>query len=268
MKKIPFILNNNEKPTIAIIGFGRFGRLLAQIFLQWSNANILIVSRNKNHRSHRLLSFVNLQNIHSADLIIPCVPISAFKETIQQVALVAKNSAIVMDVCSVKVIPVQIMKSFLPKHIQIIASHPLFGPDSFRINNGLKNLRLVLQNVSTNRQEYIDITSFFIQLGIKVITLSPKKHDQLLAWSLGYSFLVGKIGQKLKIKQTPIDTFDFTLLLQNVDIVRNDSEELFMDMQVFNPYAPQVHKKILKTLQTIVRSIKKRSVQFASIDAM
>lgn len=259
MKKIPFILNNNEKPTIAVIGFGRFGQLLTQIFLKWSDTNILVVSSKKQHQTHQRLSFVNLQEITLADLIIPCVPISAFGKTIQKIASIAKNSAIVMDVCSVKIVPVQLMKAFLPKHIQIIASHPMFGPDSFRINKGLKNLRLVLHNITAYRQEFLCITSFFKQLGIKIIELNPQKHDQLLAWSLGYSYLVGKIGQQLKLKETPIDTFDFKLLIQNMKIVGSDSEELFIDMQTYNPFAGEVHRKFFLTTQKILSEIKEHS---------
>ncbi len=260
MKKIPFILNHKEKPTIAIIGFGRFGKLLTQIFLKWSNANILLVSRKKQQQTHQRLSFVNLQNIHSADIIIPCVPISAFEETIQKIALVAKNSAIVMDVCSVKVVPTRLMKSFLPDSIQKIATHPMFGPDSFRINKGLKGLRLVMHNISASSQNYKTIKSFFKKLRISVIEITPHKHDRWMAMSLGYSYLVGKIGQQMHITKTPIDTHDFDLLVKHARIISNDSETLFFDMQTCNPFAGEVHRKFLLTTQKILSEIKAHSV--------
>lgn len=244
-----------DKTAIAIIGFGRFGQLLTRIFLKCSDAQILVVSSKKQRQTHKRLSFINLNEIGSADLVIPCVPISAFEKTIIKIAPILKDSAIVMDVCSTKVLPVQIMKKHLPKSVQIIATHPMFGPDSFRINKGLKNLKLVLHNITASKTDYKNIQSFFEQMGLTVIELTPKKHDQLLAWSLGYSYLVGKIGQRLKLKETPIDTHDFTLLLQNMKIVSNDSEELFMDMQIDNPFAKAVRDKFIKVAEKILREI-------------
>ena len=44
---------------------------------------------------------------------------------------VAGNKTIV-DVCSVKVYPKDMMLKYLPADSDIIATHPLFGPDSFQ----------------------------------------------------------------------------------------------------------------------------------------
>lgn len=245
----------DKNTTIAIIGFGRFGQLLTRIFLECSNARILVISSKKQKQNHKRLSFVDFSKIALADLVIPCVPISAFKKIIIKIAPILKDSAIVMDVCSVKILPVQIMRKHLPKNVQIITSHPMFGPDSFRINKGAKNLKLVLHNITTSKSNYKNIKSFFEQIGLTVIELTPRKHDHLLAWSLGYSYLVGKIGQRLKIKETPIDTHDFTLLLQNTKIVSNDSEELFVDMQINNPFAKGVRNKFIKITQRLLKEI-------------
>lgn len=257
MKKISLNFGvKNKRLTIAIIGFGRFGQLLTQIFLECSNAQILVISSKKRLQIHERLSFVSLGEIVSADLVVPCIPISAFKGIILKIAPILKDSAVVMDVCSVKILPVQIMRKHLPKNIQVIASHPMFGPDSFRINKGFKKLRLVLHNVTASKSIYSSIKSFFKQLGVNIIELSPKKHDQLLAWSLGYSFLVGKIGQRLKLKKTPIDTYDFKLLLQNMKTIGNDSEQLFIDMQIYNPFANKVHDKFIKATEKILNEIR------------
>lgn len=244
--------------TIAIIGFGRFGKLLSKIFLEHTKARILVVDNQKQSLAHKRLSFVGFKEIASADLVIPAIPISEFEKVIRQIAPLLKDFAVVMDVCSIKVLPVRIMEKRLPKNIQIIASHPMFGPDSFRINKGLKNLKLVLHNVNTPEPTYLNIKSFFEQIGLNVIELSPKKHDQFLAWSLGYSYLIGKIGQRLKLKETPIDTLDFKLLLQNMRIVSNDSEQLFLDMQINNPFAKEVRSKFKKVAEEILDKIKKK----------
>lgn len=242
--------------TIAIIGFGRFGKLLTKILLNNSQADLIVIDKQDHTSNHKRLSFVDLKKVAASDLVIPCVPISAFEKVILQTAPLLKKSAVVMDICSVKVLPVRIMKKHLPKNIQIIASHPMFGPDAFRINKGLKNLKMVLHNVSAAGSTFSNIKSFFKQIGLDIIEITPEEHDRFLAWSLGYSYLIGKISQRLKLTETPIDTLDFNLLLQNMEIIKRDSEELFMDMQINNPFAEKVHRKFIKVTEKILGEIR------------
>jgi prephenate dehydrogenase len=245
----------NNPSTLMIIGYGRLGQLLTQIFLASSTLAIQIVSSKTAIHSNSRVSFVELREVKQADLIIPCVPISAFKATIKKIAPFLKSGSTIMDVCSVKVFPTQVMKKYLPKNVQIINSHPMFGPDSYALNKGLKNLRLVLCNLTAEKRNYAHIKSFFKKLGLKIFEFSPEQHDKFLSWSLGYSFLIGKIGQRLNIKETPIDTYDFQVLLQNKLIVSNDSEQLFMDMQTYNPFAKEVQKKFLETTRRLLNEI-------------
>jgi len=43
------------------------------------------------------------------------------------------------------------MKSFLPQNVGIIATHPLFGPDSFNINN---NLKMMMNNTRDSYNQF------------------------------------------------------------------------------------------------------------------
>jgi prephenate dehydrogenase len=241
--------------TVAIVGFGAFGKLLTHIILTHSNATVLVVSSKKIKSINHRLRQIQMQDIAEADLVIPCIPISAFEKTIQKMAPFLKHEAIVMDICSVKIQPIQHMKKHLPKNVQIIATHPMYGPDSFRINGGLRGLRLMMHNVRAKEKTFMTMHAFFKSLKLTVLLMTPTKHDKWMAWSLGYSYLVGKIGQRLKITQTPIDTLDFELLLKNKDIVSHDSEELFLDMQRHNPFAKGVRSKFIHITQKLFREI-------------
>lgn len=250
--------DDEDSFTIAIVGFGAFGQLLTRIFLEHTDAQLLIVTSQKHTSSSSRMLFVAMKEISHANLIVPCVPISAFKTTIRTIASLIQKNTVVMDICSVKTAPVHHMKRLLPKDTQIIATHPMFGPDSVRICGGVKGLRMMIHNVTATPKTFLRVKQFFSSLGIQIITMTPREHDKAMAWSLGYSYLIGKIGQRLKIKKTPIDTLDFELLLQNKTIVQNDSEELFMDMQTYNPYASFVQQKIATTLLTLLKGINQK----------
>lgn len=250
----------NPNTKIAIIGFGRFGRLLVNILLKYSQAKILLITTKKSPIFHKNLELRSLNKIGEADIIIPCIPISTFQSVIQHISPFMKKNAIIMDVCSVKMLPVVIMKKYLPRSVQIIASHPMFGPNSYRANKGLKGLKLILRKIRAKKETYQQFKRFFSLLGLKVIELSPRKHDKYLAFSLGYSYFLGKISQRVHIKKTPIDSYDFELLLEHVSIIKSDSEELFFDMQTKNPFAKNMHRLVKDTLSILLREINLQSI--------
>ncbi len=246
----------NKNTTIAVIGFGRFGKLLVKILLKYSRAKIILISIEKISISHKNLEVKSIDGVKNADVIIPCVPISKFEEVIKQISPLIRKGAIIIDVCSVKMFPVDIMKAYLPDSTQIIASHPMFGPDSYRIKKRLNGLKLVVWNISAKEENYSQVKKFFSDLGLKIIELSPKDHDKFIAASLGYSYFIGKINQRMNIKRTPIDTYDFQLLLDHVAIIKSDSEQLFSDIQTKNPYAKNVLTKLNETFSILLREIK------------
>jgi len=120
--------------NIGIIGWGRFAKILTKYINQHLPQTQVLVSSRQNK--------VSLKNIADCQVIIPCVPISAFKSVIQKLAPLLKPNSLVIDVCSVKTHPVKIMKSQLPKNVNILATHPMWGPESAR--RSLKGLTTVL----------------------------------------------------------------------------------------------------------------------------
>ena len=70
------------------------------------------------------------------------------------------------------------MENHLDNNIGIIATHPMFGPDSFISNNRLK---MMMHNTRDVNDQYTFWRRFFIDQGIQVIEMSPDQHDKLAA---------------------------------------------------------------------------------------
>jgi prephenate dehydrogenase len=120
---------------VAIIGFGRFGELLSdllssnyEIAVIESDSSRLTAATEKGYRS------AELKDLNSFDTIIFAVPISVIDGEIAKATQYITNSQLVMDICSVKVYPANVLKKYLPDS-RLIATHPMFGPDS--ANKGL-----------------------------------------------------------------------------------------------------------------------------------
>lgn len=207
---------------------GRFGTLLHKILTENCEGIVMV------------------ESLEEADIVFPCVPISSFEEVIKKIAPRLKKGSLIMDVCSVKMFPVQVMLKNLPNHIKIMASHPLFGPDS--ANEGLINLQMVIWPIRVSDKKFRQTTKLFKNMGIRIIEMSPEEHDKISAFTQVYAHLIGRIGQDVGIKPSIIDTKGFQRLFSVQEMVTNDTRQLFIDMNRFNPFAKQMRAQVLQSL--------------------
>ena len=230
--------------SVGIIGFGRFGKILSNILQR--GFDIKIYDKNPNLKLTNV-KFVSLDEIVQEKNIFIAVPIRNFKDIIKNIAPKLNNTTII-DVCSVKMEPVKIMKSFLPKNVGIIATHPLFGPDSFNINN---NLKMMMNNTRDSYNQFKFWKNYFISQDINIIEMDPSEHDILASKTQGVTHFLGRVLKEFGISKTKIDTQGFSELLDLVNQTCNDSWELFSDLQLYNPYTNSVIKKLKKSTNEV-----------------
>ena len=99
-----------------------------------------------------------------ADIVVLTVAISAMEETCARLAPLLRPGSLVIDTCSVKVWPVEIMRRHVPDKAGILATHPLFGPDSGR--DGIRGLKIVLCPVRVTPSAYQQVRGFLESLGL------------------------------------------------------------------------------------------------------
>lgn len=236
--------------SLCIIGFGRLGETLADILSTRSPVAICEADeeRAKQARS-KGYKVITQKDISTCKVVILCVPISRFEPTLSEIAPYLSADALVMDVCSVKTFPVDIMKKILPSSISIIATHPLFGPDS--INKGFKNLTMVMSPVRVSNETYAEWEAFWTEREFKVITTTPDEHDKITAYTLGMSHFFGRIMSELQLKPEAITTVSYSALFEVMQQTNRDTWQLFHDMQHYNPYAKQMRDKVYAAIQTV-----------------
>ena len=122
--------------SVGIIGFGRFGKILANILQK--GYSISAYDLKETHSTSNV-NFCSLDKVLDERVIFIAVPIRNFKALIKDISPKLKNGTTLIDVCSVKSFPVNVMLKYVSKGIGIIATHPMFGPDSFTTNTKLKS---------------------------------------------------------------------------------------------------------------------------------
>ncbi|MFI5384351.1 MAG: prephenate dehydrogenase/arogenate dehydrogenase family protein, partial [Methanosarcina thermophila] len=66
--------------------------------------------------------------VPASDIVIVSVPINVTEEIIAEFAPKMKAGSLLMDLTSIKVKPVEAMKKFTPSDVEILGTHPMFGP--------------------------------------------------------------------------------------------------------------------------------------------
>ena len=229
------------------------GRLITRYFAR--EHEIIVCDRSASPKEIRALGArsATLQEACRQDVVIPCVPIAAFEGLIKDMRGLLRADALVIDICSVKEHPVRVMKRLLPKSVQILGTHPTFGPDSAA--ESLRGRKLIVCKVRIDKERYGGIKKILERKGLEIVELSPRDHDRKMAASLVLTHFIGRALLDYGAKSTGVDTEGYQRLLRILQTVQNDSWQLFEDMNHYNAYAAVMRRRFLQSMRVIDRRV-------------
>ena len=209
---------------ISIIGKGRFGQTLHRLLQD--DFDVTIYTRKGD---------VSLEKTYESDVIFFAVPIAEFEDVIKSHKKYFKPTHLLIDVLSVKMHPAEIFEKYLKDtKTQALLTHPMFGPDSSK--DGFENLPLILDKFKTNNETYEFWKNYFASKKLRVIEMTAKEHDKLAADSQGLTHFIGRLLGEFGMEPSPIDTIGAKKLQEVKEQTCNDTWELFMNLQHYNPY--------------------------------
>jgi len=223
-----------KNTKVVLVGEGRFGSLVRKELEKHIGVYV------QTYDSKR--GFVNV-DWNRVEYVIFAVPMENFEEVLLEVSSFIPSDAVVLDVCSLKMFACEAMKDILPDDVEIIGTHPLFGPQS--APNGVEGQRIVLCNVSAREETIVRITDFLNKVGLHVYNCSPEFHDKQMAVSQALTHFIGRIAEKMNLQRIPLATKSYDDLYDIIELVKGGSPELFRNMQQMNPFAAHVNKDFL-----------------------
>lgn len=234
---------------IGIIGFGRLGALLTRHFA--CEHEIKVYDKRRVSRQVRALGAVPapLAEVCRQDVVVPCVPIAEFEPLLRRIRGLLRADALVVDVCSVKERPVRAMKRLLPRSVEILGTHPNFGPDSAA--ESLRGRQIAVCKVRIRAERYARVKRAFERKGLELVEMSPREHDRRMATSLVLTHFIGRGLIEYGAEPTGIDTEGYKRLLRILQTVQNDTAQLFRDMNRYNAYAPAMRRRLLASLRRV-----------------
>lgn len=235
--------------SIAIIGFGPFSQFFTPYITQnFSDVSVWNRSDKSAEAAKLGVKYVSLDEALSKDVIILSTSISFFEELLKNNAKKINPKAIVFDVASVKMKPVELMLKYLPQTCEIVATHPLFGPQSGK--DGIEGKNMVICPIRTSKQ--ICIIDFLAnKLKLNVMVRTPEEHDKQMAYVQALTHFVARGIAGIKIPYTDQKTIAFEKLIDVRNLLAGDSDDLFLAIQNDNPFAKSVRLEFLNKLNDL-----------------
>lgn len=237
------------KQSIGIIGIGAFGEFILKHLTPYFQTTIYDNKRDLSDLASRYnIQVGSLKEVCQSDIVVIVVPVHQIEGVVEQIKGFLRPGQLVMDVASVKCMPTKILLDHLPQTVDAVSLHPLFGPQSGRF--GIHGQNIAVVNVRGERAE--GVKKFLKNnLDLNVISTTADEHDVQMAYVQGLTHMIARVIKRIEIPEIVQETKTYSLLMQMVDIVKNDSDELFYAIQRDNPYVDRTKAAFFEAVKDL-----------------
>lgn len=231
--------------TVGIIGFGQFGQFMARHLAPHFDAAVCDRADRRAEAERIGVRWGDFETVASQKIVVFAVPLESFESVLRRAVPFLQTDALCFDVCSVKIAPLRLMEEILPETVEIVGTHPLFGPQSGR--EGIEGLRLAFCPRRTTRAA--EIKRFLAEdLKLRVLEKSPEDHDREMAHVQALTHFVARALDELHVSDSELSTVSYEELMRAARLVSEDSWELFRTIQKGNPYADAKRRAFIEKL--------------------
>ncbi len=238
-------------PLIGVYGLGRFGRFWADLLSR--RMRVIGASRSRKNDLPEGVTQCAPEELAEAEAVFLCVAISAMEESSTTLSGLLRPEQLVLDTCSVKVYPSRVMEERFAPEQPLIATHPMFGPDSAR--NGVQGLPIIMHALRNARDEYEEWRGRFGAMGLRIVEMTPEAHDQEAAYTQGITHFVGRVLSRLELPESAIATLGYRKIQEVIEQTCNDPYQLFKDLQHYNPYTNAMREELSSALEATLRDL-------------
>jgi prephenate dehydrogenase len=119
-----------------------------------------------------------MKEAKESDIVMLSVPIAKTVEVIRQVAPGMRPGSLLMDVTSLKSEPMKAMTGHVPPGVEVIGTHPMFGPTM----PALKGQTIILTPAAGPSHSWLPrLRSLFESDGARIEVLDAEEHDEMMA---------------------------------------------------------------------------------------
>jgi prephenate dehydrogenase len=187
--------------------------------------------------------------VKDADVVLLSVTINNFEQVVRQLQPLIKPGQIVIDITSVKTLPVEAMQKYLGA-ASILGTHPVFGPGA----KGIKNQNVVLTPTNEKESALAERVKHFLEKsGARVSIMTPQEHDEMISIILGLAHFIAIVSADTLLnfkhlkEMASIAGPTYKVLLTLAESVLTEDPELYASIQMNLPRLPEIEKVFLKS---------------------
>ncbi len=245
---------------IAILGCsGAMGSYFARRFIAEGHDVVgSDVRRTKPVPRGLRLAGSNREAVEGADAVLLAVPIRVTSKVARDVAPRLKRGAVVVEIASVKAkVRGEAARALRARNVSLLSVHPLFGPLS---RSPRPKICVVggAPDISVARS---------IFPGAELIPLNERDHDRLMAYALSLVHILNLAFASLVSKAVGVDEFDImstplgSAQLDQAEAVLSQDPSLISNIQLENPFVPEVISSLVEELDGLKKIIAAKDVR-------
>lgn len=241
------------KDSLGLVGVGAFGAFILPHLTP--HFDVVLCDPHKDlallANTHKAKTG-DLKQAAACNIVVLAVPLQQMEGVLHELAPMVRPGTLVVDITSVKVKPVDMMTRLLPSQVDIVATHPLFGPQSGK--NGIAGLNMVVCNIRGTRAASV-VGFLKNELQLNVFESTAEEHDREMAYVQGLTHLLAKVIVSLDLPDFRFKTKTFEHLEKMVNMVRHDSDDLFHAIERENPFVGEAKKAFFAAADNLEKNL-------------
>jgi len=202
--------------------------------------------------------------IKTSDIVLISVPINRTEEVIRDIAPKMRQSSLLMDVTSIKVGPVEAMKKYAPPGVEILGTHPMFGPT---IPNLHGQIVILVPTEGRCSSWFPKIKALYEENGAHVETMDAAQHDRMMAVVQGLTHFayisIGAAFRGLDFNVNESRRFMspvYEIMVDFIGRILAQNPYLYAMIQM-NPEVARVHEKYLQECIELSGMVRKGDIE-------
>jgi prephenate dehydrogenase len=215
--------------------------------------------------------------LKTSDIVMISVPIDITEKTIKEIAPKMPAGSLLMDITSVKTGPVEAMSKFAPGDVEVLGTHPMFGPSIPDIRGQI----VIFTPVEGRSKRWFPvIRSLYEENGAHIEIMDAPEHDRMMAVVQGLTHFayisIGSVFMELEFDVARSRRFMspvYDIMLDLVGRILAQNPYLYAMIQM-NPEVAKVHRAYIdqcnrmadmvqtKDIEGFVNNMKKAAAHF------
>jgi len=199
-----------------------------------------------------------------SDIVMISVPINITEKTISDIAPKMPAGSLLMDITSIKTGPVEAMKKYAPQDVEILGSHPMFGPSIPDIRGQI----VIFTPVEGRSRKWLPIIrGLYENNGAHIEIMEVSEHDKMMSVVQGLTHFayisIGAVFCELEFDVARSRRFMspmYDIMLDLVGRILEQNPYLYAMIQM-NPEVAKVHKAYINQCNLLAETVKRKDME-------